>query len=83
MSNLRQLGGPSAIRLQPVVSGGVPLLRSLTGFGRRPSNHSVQVVGLKSFSLLSMTHDKWSRGPPFMYGGGETGMNTAPGRAGH
>ena len=51
------------------------LSASLLGRGRRPSHHSTHVSGLKSLSLHSMTQDKQSRGPPFMYGGGETRMS--------
>ncbi len=39
---------------------------SVTGCGRRPSSHSAHFSGLKSLLFDSITHDRKSRGPPFM-----------------
>ena len=49
---------------------------SSTGSGNRPSNHSAAIAGVNAASLHSITQDKKSAGPPFIYGGGYTGMNT-------
>src|SRR5215203_1046959 len=51
-------------------------LRSSTGFGSRLSSHFLQLLGLKVGSVDSITHERNSFGPPFRYGGGETGLNT-------
>src|SRR5258705_11660766 len=50
--------------------------RSSTGLGNRPSSHSAHFDGPNSESSHSITQERNSRGPPFMYGGGDTGLNT-------
>lgn len=51
-------------------------LKSSTGLGSRPSNHSAHVAGVKSKLAHSITQERKSCGPPFRYGGGDTGLNT-------
>src|SRR2546422_11061937 len=50
--------------------------KSSTGVGSRPANHSAHLPGENLGSSHSITQVKNSRGPPFMYGGGETGLKT-------
>jgi hypothetical protein len=50
--------------------------KSSTGLSNRPSNHSAHFDGPKSESWHWITQERNSRGPPFLYGGGDTGLST-------
>src|ERR1700722_12949335 len=54
--------------------------KSSTGRGSLPSSHSAHLSGVNDGSLDSTTHDKNSS-PPFIYGGGETGIKTVGNRS--
>ncbi len=50
--------------------------KSSTGEGSRPSSHFTQFAGVKFAALDSITQERNSS-PPFIYGGGETGLKIA------